>query len=389
MCISAMVVQRESVLQLIKKVTGLGKNVIVGGPLFSEDNMIDFPGVSHFVLNEGEITVPLFVADVESGGKIKPFYSSEIKPDISLTPIPDWSLINKSYYSTMLLQFSRGCPFDCEFCDTTKLDGKIPRTKTADQIIAELNSLAKMGWRGRVFFVDDNFIGNKGAVKKVLRAVGEWMKKNKYPFTFLTEASVNLAEDQELMDLMAKANFNTVFLGLETPDEKALADCNKTQNMKINLTEAVQKLQQNGLQVQAGFIVGFDSDNHTIFDRQIEFIQNIGVVTAMVGLLTALRGTKLHIRLGNEGRLLTESSGNNTDGTLNFVPKMDRNALIEGYQRIINTIYSPKEYYQRLSTFFAHYKPRYVPTPLTKNDLVAVVRSMWQIGVLHRSRKYY
>jgi len=386
--VSAMVVQRESVLSVTKRCKLLGKTVVVGGPLFSEENMGDFPYVDHFVMGEGEMSVPPFVADV--GNKsIKKMYFSEIKPDLCSTPLPDWSLINNRNYATMMVQFSRGCPYDCEFCDITKLNGRIPRTKGPQQIVAELETLWKTGWRGSVFFVDDNFIGNRKHVKEALVAIGEWMKQRKFPFTFLTEASVNLAEDDELLELMIAANFNSVFLGLETPDEQTLIDCNKMQNTRLNPSEAVKTLQQRGLQVQAGFIVGFDSDAHDIFDRQIQFIQNIGVVTAMVGLLSALRGTKLHIRLEKEGRLLAESSGNNTDGHLNFVPKMDPKILVDGYKRIIHTIYSPKEYSQRILTFIEQYVPRYKSGMLGRNEIAALLRSILYLGVFSSSRKYY
>ncbi len=386
--VSAMDIQGESVHQIIKRVKKLGKPIAVGGPLFSEDTMGEFPEVDHFVFGEGELSLPPFVADIESGTAQKS-YMVEGKPDLCSTPLPDWSLINIRNYTGMMIQYSRGCPFDCEFCDITKLYGRVPRTKGADQIVSELNALKEIGWRGRVFFVDDNFIGNRKRVKEALRAIRKWMEENSYPFAFLTEASINLADDDELIELMVGSNFNSVFLGLETPDEKALLECNKVQNTKLDPTQAVKKLQQRGIQVQAGFIVGFDSDDHTIFDRQIEFIQNSGVGVAMVGLLAAIRGTKLHSRLKKEGRLLNAPSGNNTDGELNFVPKMDPKVLTEGYKRIVKTIYSPKEYCQRVRTFVDEYAPRSKSSKIAANELIALIRFVIYLGIFSSSRKYY
>lgn len=386
--VSAMEVQRESVKKVTARIKAMGKPVAVGGPLFSEETMDEYPHIDHFILGEGEMSLPPFITEYQQG-TAKRFYRVNEKPDLRNTPLPDWSLINFRNYATMMVQYSRGCPFDCEFCDITKLNGRIPRTKSPEQIVAELDALKNAGWRGTVFFVDDNFIGNKQKVKKALHAIIAWMKEHDYPFTFLTEASINLADDDELISLMVEANFNSIFLGLETPDEQTLLECNKLQNTKLNPTAAVKKLQQCGIQVQAGFIVGFDSDDHTIFDRQIQFIQKSGVGVAMVGLLTALRGTKLHSRLEKEGRLLTESSGNNTDGHLNFIPKMDPELLVSGYKRIIQTIYAPKEYAERVCTFIDEYKPRYQMTKLKRRDIVALVRSIFYLGIFNRAGYYY
>jgi radical SAM superfamily enzyme YgiQ (UPF0313 family) len=385
---SAMIVQKESVKQIIKQVKALGKKIVAGGPLFVSENETEFPEIDHFVLNEGEVTVPEFLADLKQR-KAKKFYRTDIKPDISKSPVPDWSLIKMKKYATMLVQYSRGCPFDCDFCDITFLNGRVPRTKRPEQVVRELNTLYKSGWRGSVFFVDDNFIGNKFLVKKTLNHVIDWMKSKKYPFNFFTEASLDLASDQELMDLMVKAGFNTVFLGIETPEEESLVECNKFQNTSTDLVESVKTLQRNGLQVQGGFIVGFDNDPHNIFEKQIEFIQKIGVVTAMVGLLNAIPGTRLYHRLKKEGRILKHSTGDNTDGSINFIPKMDTKKLIEGYKNILKTIYSPKEYYERILTFLETYKPKSRSRIVKFNEINAFIKSIWKLGIVGKARRYY
>ena len=260
----------------------------------------------------------------------------------------------------MSLQYSRGCPFNCEFCDITFLDGRIPRTKTKEQTIAELEAIYQRGWRGSLFIVDDNFIGNKNKLKEqTLPALIEWQEKRKYPFSLFTETSINIVDDEELMQMMTQAGFSRVFIGIETPNEESLTECSKNQNTSRDLVAAVKNIQNHGLEVMAGFIVGFDSDPVTIFKTQINFIQKSGIVTAMVGLLNAPKGTRLYQRLKGENRLLKDDfSGDNMDYSLNFVPKMNRETLINGYRHILNTIYAPKEYYARIKTLSKEYKPK-------------------------------
>lgn len=387
--ISAMIVQKDSVKEIIKKAEEHNKKIVAGGPLFATQNTEEFPEIDHFVLNEGEVTFPEFLEDLKHR-EGKRVYSTIEKPDISKSPIPDWSLIRMKHYADMLVQYSRGCPYDCEFCDITQLNGRIPRTKTPQQVVRELNSLYRNGWRGAVFFVDDNFIGNKFKVKEALRAIIAWNKSMKYPFTFLTEASVDLADDQELIDLMVKANFTSVFLGIETPSKESLQECNKFQNTSRDLAESVKILQSNGLQVQGGFIVGFDNDTPSIFERQIEFIQKVGVVTAMVGLLNAVPGTRLYHRLKKEGRILKNPTGSNTDGSINFIPKMNVKRLLEGYKQILKTIYSPKKYYERILTFLEHYRPlKRKRRRISWDEIHAFLMSVWKLGIVDRARKYY
>lgn len=384
--ISGMLVQKTSAREVIQTCQAAGKTIVAGGPAFTAEPE-SFPGVDHFVLNEAEVTLPLFLGDLHKGTPQK-MYSSTDRPCIRETPVPLWSLINMKNYATMPIQYSRGCPYDCEFCDIVILNGRKPRTKTAEQIIAELQALYDQGWKAGVFIVDDNFIGNRKTVKGMLPELIQWQKEHGYPFTLLTEASVNLAEDCELMDLMSAANFNKVFLGLETPCLESLKECGKNQNTKQDLTECVRIIQQHGMQVMGGFIVGFDSDTETIFETQIKFIQRIGVATAMVGLLGAAPHTRLWHRLKAEGRLLQETSGDNTDGSLNFIPKMGKEALIDGYKRVLNTIYSPREYYARINTFVRNYRPT-AKSSLSLSDLKALLRSIWRIGIFSRSNVLY
>jgi radical SAM superfamily enzyme YgiQ (UPF0313 family) len=352
-----MVIQKDSARDLIERCKKIGTRVVAGGPLFTTESG-EFGGVDHFILNEAEITLPDFLSDLENGCP-KPMYSTDQHPEITKTPIPLWSLLNMKKYSSMSLQYSRGCPFNCEFCDITFLDGRIPRTKTREQILAELDSLYNAGWRGDLFFVDDNFIGNKNKLKtEILPAVISWMEKRKHPFNLSTETSINLADDQELMQLMVKAGFNKVFIGIETPNEASLTECDKNQNTSRDLLSTVKLIQRNGFEVTGGFIVGFDNDPVSIFQTQIDFIQKSGIVTAMVGLLNAPKGTRLFQRLKGENRLLKASTGDNTDYTLNFVPKMNPEILIRGYREILNTIYAPKNYYARIKTLLKEYKLR-------------------------------
>ncbi|MGB3975913.1 MAG: DUF4070 domain-containing protein [bacterium] len=384
--ISAMIVQKDSASEVVQRCKKVGKTIVVGGPLFSsQDN--HWQDVDHYVLNEAEITLPLFLKDLAEG-RPKRVYTSQERPDITLTPLPMWSLIDLKKYVTMPVQYSRGCPYNCEFCDIIIMNGRKPRTKTPSQMIAEIQSLYEAGWRGAIFIVDDNFIGNSPKVKKMLPFLIDWQKRMKYPFTFLTEASTDLAQDKELLELMSAANFYKVFIGLETPDLNSLKECGKYQNMNMDLKTAVQTIHQHGMQVMGGFIVGFDNDTSTVFDSQIKFIQQIGVVTAMVGILTALPRTRLWHRLKGENRLLGESSGENTGDSINFIPRMGVDKLQEGYRNLIATIYSPKYYYRRIDTFIKSYKPCVV-TKLHLQDIRAFLRSTWRIGIFSRARIHY
>lgn len=384
--ISAMIVQKNSAQEIINRCKKQGKTVIAGGPVFTTQHE-NFKNVDHFILNEAEVTLLLFLKDLKNN-KTKRVYYSSVRPDIKKTPIPLWSLINFKDYATMSVQFSRGCPFNCEFCDIIIMNGRRPRTKTPAQTVKEIQSLHDAGWRGSVFIVDDNFIGNKIKAKKMLSELIKWQKKHGFPFKFFTEASVNLADDEELMQMMSAANFYKVFIGIETPNINSLNECNKTQNTKIDLAEAVKIIQQRGMQVMGGFIVGFDNDTDSIFESQIKFIQQTGIVTAMVGMLTALPQTRLWHRLKSENRIIAEASGENTDGFLNFIPKMGKEKLTKGYKKILSFIYSPKNYYKRISIFLENYHPA-VKSKISASDIKALIRSAWRIGIFSKANFFY
>ncbi len=385
--ISAMAVQRKSASQTIIRCKEAGLKVVAGGPLFTGEHE-QFSGVDHFVLNEAEQTLPSFLADLKNDCARHVYTTAEFA-DIQRTPAPMWELINQKRYASMSIQFSRGCPFNCDFCNVTALFGHRPRIKSTTQIMAELDSLYTRGWRGHVFFVDDNFIGNKKyLMNQLLPALIDW-RNGKKGFLFNTEASINLADNEDLMKMMVAAGFDTVFVGIETPDEDGLAECNKKQNKNRDLIESVKRIQRTGLQVQGGFIVGFDSDKPSIFQRQIDFIQNSGIVTAMVGLLQAPPGTKLYERLKNEGRLRGLVSGDNVDGTTNIIPKMDMTQLLRGYQNILNNIYRPRPYYQRVKTFLREYKAPKISIPLDFQRFLAFFRTAVRIGIFGKERIQY
>ncbi len=388
--ISAMVIQKTSAREVIRRCKKLGIKIVAGGPLFTT-GYEEFEGIDHLVLNEAENTLPSFLDDLKNGCA-QYMYTSKEWPDLEGTPCPQWDLINMKKYASMCIQYSRGCPFNCEFCDIIVLNGHKPRTKSKDQILGELEVLYEQGWRGGVFFVDDNFIGNTKRLKtEILPALIDWMKEKKYPFYFFTEASINLSDDKKLMQLMVKAGFERVFIGIETPNEDSLTECNKYLNKNRNLIACVKNIQNTGLEVQGGFIVGFDNDPLSIFERQISFIQKSGIVTAMVGLLNAPPGTKLFQRLKKEERLLDDPSGDNTDFSLNFIPKMNADALMTGYKKILNTIYSPRDYYKRVITFFKEYKPIRIRKKIHFKFcyINAFFKSIWFLGIKGKERLYY
>lgn len=385
--ISAMIAQRASAQELIARCRAAGKTIVAGGPLFTLEHE-KFPGIDHFVLNEAEVTLPGFLDDF-ARGRARRVYASKELPDLSLTPAPMWELADLKQYASMCLQYSRGCPFDCDFCSVTAMFGHRPRIKSSAQVIAELDGLRRLGWHGSLFFVDDNFIGNKRVLKEdLLPALIDWQRGNR-AITFYTEASINLADDGELMELMAKAGFDQVFVGIETPDDASLAECNKRQNRSRDLIADVKRMQRAGLQVQGGFIVGFDNDTPSIFQRQIDFIQTSGIVTAMVGLLQAVPGTKLHERLLGQGRLLGATTGDNADGTTNFISRMDGATLREGYRKLMGTLYAPGPYYRRIRTFLRECPAPRIPASFEWRNLLAFAHANVRLGIIGRERFQY
>lgn len=385
--VSAMMVQRESTLRLLRLCKSKGLKIVAGGPLFMDDPL-EYEDVDHFVLNEGELTLPGFLEDLENGSA-KRVYRSDQFADMKDTPVPMWELAEVNRYASMSVQYSRGCPYNCDFCNITALFGHLPRTKSPEQIVAELDALYALGWRRGIFFVDDNFIGNKRRLKEqLLPELSRW-RRDKPRITFNTEVSINLVDDAELMDMMVNAGFDKVFIGIETPDESSLAECNKKQNRNRDLVEDVKKIHRAGLEVQGGFIVGFDNDTPSIFQRQIDFIQKSGIMTAMVGLLQAPPGTKLYARMEKEGRLTGRLEGDNVNGTTNIIPTMNPELLFEGYKDILAHIYSPEYYYKRLKTFLKDYKAPSINIPLKWGQVMAFVRSAVHLGILGKERIYY
>ena len=385
---SAMHIQKHSLAEVIQRSKAKGKRVVVGGPhaSISPDQLAD---ADHVFIGEAEATLLDFLRDLERG-EAKRVYNAIERPGLSAAPIPDFHLLDLKVYNAMALQYSRGCPFNCEFCDIIEIYGRVPRTKSNAQMLAELDALWRAGWHENVFIVDDNFIGNKKNVRRLLPELAEWSERHGYPFGFVTEASINLADDEELLHAMRRAGFYQVFVGIETPVAESLKETQKGQNTRRDLIDSIRKIQTFGMEVMAGFIVGFDHDPENIFDLQIDFIRQSGVSCSMVSLLTALPGTQLWRRLEREGRLREiDPARNNIDCSLNFIPKMDAARLVEGYKSILRTIYQPAEYYQRTLDGLAHLNRDDAPRLWTKvslNDIAALVRIALRLGVRDHAR---
>jgi len=385
---TAMLVQKDSLRQVVKRCKAMGKRVVLGGPYVTSTRE-ELPPADHLFRGEAETTLPEFVADL-ARGEAKAVYQAPERPALSITPIADFGLAKMKRYSAMSVQYSRGCPFSCEFCDIIEIYGRVPRTKSSQQILAEFDALYDLGWRGTLFIVDDNFIGNKKNVRQLMPELAKWQKDHNYPFSLLTESSLNLADDQALLASMRDAGFRRVFIGIETPVEESLHEAQKSQN-RGDLLDQVKTIQSYGMEVMAGFIVGFDNDPIDIFERQIDFIRKSAIPLAMVGLLNALPDTQLWKRLEREGRLLGEASGNNTVCTFNFKTRMDPALLIKGYQSIMQTIYSPREYYQRVLDSMKRTAQHFSePTHYSAlSALTTLTRVFLKLGVIDRERKEF
>ena len=385
--ISGIDIQKNSFKYALKRCHRLGVKIVAGGPMVTQ-NQEEFPEISHFILGEAESVIKPFLDDLASGSAVKNYKNNDF-PDIKESPVPDWNLIDMNDYATMDIQYSRGCPFDCEFCSITTLFGKKLRLKSPLQFITELESLYHAGWTGDVFIVDDNFIGNMNILKtELLPEIIKWQRKNHYPFNFNTEVSINLSDDEELMDLMVDSGFTSCFVGIETPQEEGLAECGKKQNMSRDMMQSVKAMQRKGLNVSGGFIIGFDSDKDDIFSKQFEFIQKSGIVNAMVGLLNAPCGTKLYDRLKKERRILNSSNGNNTDGSLNFITKMDPEKLMKNYKKLIKTIYSPKIFAERVLTFLSEYKmSEHIVKNRGEKRLITMIKVVLKLGLFQSQGK--
>lgn len=385
--VSAMRIHLESVNEIARRCHALKRPVIGGGPLFTTggDACSEIP---HVVLGEAEDLMSELVRDIQAG-EVREVYEAVNRPDLTEAPTPRWDLINLQDYASMSVQFSRGCPFDCEFCDISVLNGRRPRTKSPAQVIQEFEALRRAGWNGPVFLVDDNFLGNKHRVKELLQEVISWRRANRTRISFFTEASVNLADEPELLGLMVEAGFKKVFVGIETPDPETLKECNKFQNARRDLLASVRAIQAGGLEVMGGFIIGFDGDKGDVFERQFDFIQKAGVVSAMVGLLNALPRTKLYQRLLAEGRILAESCGNNTEPMFNFITKLNGQQLIAGYRTLMKRLYEPKTYYQRARVLLKNWKPQGPRAHIGIREVRAFLESMWHLGVMKPGRREY
>ena len=388
--ISAMSIQRDSAVMVIEECVKNNRKMVAGGPLFTQD-YAHFPQIDHFILNEAEITLLPFLKDLKEGRPLQKVYNTLDYADLTQTPIPDYGLLSMKDYVTMNLQVGRGCPFACDFCEITTLLGHKVRMKKTSQVLDDLEALYRLNWSGPVLIVDDNFIGNKKEVKNsLLPAMNKWMKEHRYPFAFETQCSINLADDPEMLALMVATGFKSTFIGIETPDVVSLDECHKVQNNKRDLLQSIKIIQGAGMQVSGGFIVGFDSDVPSIFQRQIDFIQQSGIVSAMVGILHAPKNTTLYKRLAGEKRLMHESSGNNTDASMNFIPKMNAAELLEGYRHVIDGIYSIKPYYQRVRRFLLTYRPMdAVKTKLRLADFRSFFKLVYVIGIRNKGRREF
>ena len=397
--LSGMIVQQGDMIGQIREAKQRGKKVAIGGP-YATSFYKELQGeADYLVLDEGELTLPMFVEALEKGEESGIFRATE-KPDVSTTPIPRYDLLDLNAYSEMSVQFSRGCPFQCEFCDIIVLYGRKPRTKTPQQLIAELECLYNLGWRRTIFLVDDNFIGNKRNVKLLLKELQPWMEEKGYPFTFGTEASVDLAQDQELMDLMTACNFGTVFLGIETPDEDSLAVTKKFQNTRDPLSESVDKIISSGLRVMAGFIIGFDSEKTGAGDRIVEFVQKTTIPVAFFSMLQVLPDTGLWHRLKKEERLL-ESSGNINQTTLmNFIPTRPVEEIAQEFIDGFWTLYDPQNYLDRTYRHYrilgeapCHKYPQKRKKSSGKKADLAIVKALlivcWRQGILRKTRSTF
>jgi len=390
--ISAMIAQKPSTMEVISRCRKLGKKIVLGGPIL-ETGCQEFGEVDHLFLGEAEDTLPLFLQDLEAGRPKKVYDGRGQFPDIAKTPIPLWKLNNPEHYASGLLQFSRGCPFRCKFCNIAAMNGRNPRTKPPANLLRELAAMHDAGFRGSVLFADDNLIGNKAKAKEMLRELVLWQEDRDFPFRFTAEVPITIADDPELMQLMVGAGFDKVFLGLETPIRASLIECGKLQNAQRDMGACIKKIQNSGLQPMSGFIVGFDSDPPATFaDEMIDFIQGTGIVVAMVGVLQAPPGTELYARLEKEGRIENEASGNNTDCRPNFVPEMPVETLVAGYKKIVGTVYSPNKYYERIRVFLReHNASRRIGGRTNASDFKAFLRSIWYIGLFGgwRTSWYY
>jgi len=386
--LSGMIIQRESLQAVLVRCRRLGVRTVVGGP-YATAMPETLDSADHLVIGEGEDIVPELASDLEAG-RARRIYREAEKPDITTSPIPRFDLLQHDAYHYLALQFSRGCPFLCEFCDITTLYGRRPRTKTAAQVVRELDAIRETGFRGSVMFVDDNFIGNRKRAAEVLPAIADWRSDTGAPLDFFTETSIDLAEHPELVKLMTQAGFYATFVGIETPSRESLRETGKVQNLKHDMVEQLESLRAAGMDIRGGFVLGFDSDGPQIFDEMIDFVQRAGVPYATVSLLVALPNTPLYGRMKREGRLRPDSVHGDFQAFSNIVTRMPTETLIEGYIRVLETLYEPAVFFDRcriqLSTWVA-------APGLDRTDLLSGLRVMWRsiqrLGLFGPYRREY
>jgi radical SAM superfamily enzyme YgiQ (UPF0313 family) len=389
--VSAMHAQRADALEVLGRARALGKRTFVGGPWASTDPEAALLASDHVMVGEAEEAFPSIAAALENG-TAQALYRIVDKPDMTHSPVPRFDLLRRDKYTSMPIQFSRGCPFQCEFCDIITIYGRRPRAKTPRQVLTELDVLRKLGWRNEVFIVDDNFIGNRHQAEKLVQELVEWQKVHQQPFSFYTEASIDLASQPELMDAMVAANFMYVFIGIETPSAEALKESHKFQNLRKNNVEQVRIIQQRGLWVLAGFIVGFDSDDESIFSRQLDFINQTAIAWAMAGILMAPPTTALFDRMKREGRLIEDSQSIANFGLPNFRTVLPLPVLLRGLSTLLEGLYEPDAFFERAYNSLSVWEPKSTQKPpdlgLSYN-LRVLSASMWRQGIRSGYRRSY
>jgi radical SAM superfamily enzyme YgiQ (UPF0313 family) len=386
--LTGMLVQSSSMHAVLKRCRSLGVKTVVGGPYATAvpDELDD---ADYLVLGEAEQIISELCTDL-SAGQARRIYREVDKPELNATPIPRYDLLKPGAYHYLAVQYSRGCPFQCEFCDITTLYGRVPRTKSPEQVIGELESIRALGFSGRVMFVDDNFIGARKDVRHLLTELAGWRRRTGAPLEYFTEASIDLADDPRLVDLMTDAGFAVVFLGIETPNTESLRETRKHQNLRRNMVDQVKQLRSQGLDVYAGFILGFDHDEDTIFDEMIDFVQQAGIPYAMVGMLDALPGTPLYRRLAREGRLRADVESGDNFAPTNVVTRLPADQMLAGYARVLETLYSPDVYFDRCRVHLREWRmPETPAVPTSAEDLPVVWRSIWTQGIKSSYRGSY
>ncbi|NWF87876.1 MAG: B12-binding domain-containing radical SAM protein [Ignavibacteriaceae bacterium] len=388
--ISATNIQTESVKDIVQICANHKKKIVAGGPLFTHEYE-KFPDITHFVLNEAEITLPQFISDLENNS-LKRIYSSNEFADIKLTPPPMWDLIDLNKYLYSTLQYSRGCPYLCDFCDVTALFGRVPRTKSTGQILRELDLLVSNGKNEMIFFADDNLIGNKERLKKeLLPALIEWRGKNNFAPAFATQLTINLVDDSELMQLMLEAGFRHILIGIESLQTPSLEQMRKKQNTNRNLLEDIKQLQSEGFIIIGTFIVGLDTDTEDVFPNLIDFIQESGLVLVVINVLKAPPGTELYKRMEREKRLLKAFEFH--EDRTNIIPIMDKALLFNGYKKILENVYDPKNIYQRIIKYYSILNRKKVKYPIKRKigfyELIIFLMIIFKLGIVNSQRKYF